>query len=456
MLFSSITFLYFFLPITLLLYYCLPKKARNYVLLASSIVFYAFGEPHYIYLLLGSCIVGWLHGLLFLKFPNNKYVLLSGICINLAFLAYFKYADFGIRTTNAVLHTNIPLLYITLPIGISFFTFQNMSYIIDVYRGTYQAQRNLFTYSTYLCLFPQLIAGPIVRYSDVEKELQHRSITLQNVSDGCVIFIVGLGKKVLLANTLGVLATTSLLETTLVMTWLQAIAFTLQIYFDFSGYSDMAIGMGLMLGFHFPKNFDYPLCSTSITEFWRTWHITLGSWFKDYVYIPLKGNRCKTITWIRNVLIVWMLTGIWHGASWNFVLWGVFYGVLLLLEKLFLHKYLTEGFMSHLYVILITVLGFVIFNSNSLQEIQMTYANMFTLQHVSFCNIETLYYLKSYAVLVILAIVGCTKVPKKIAEAINATKYATILQPVFVFFILTLCTSCLVNGSFNPFLYFRF
>ena len=456
MLFSSITFLYVFLPVTLGLYYLVPKRFRNTVLLLASLVFYAAGEPRYVLLLALSAAVGWAHGLAFRKKPRSRAVLISGLVWNLAFLLFFKYADFLLGTVNGLLGTQIPLLKLSLPIGISFYTFQNMSYLIDVYRGDTQAQRNLASYATYLCLFPQLIAGPIVRYSDVERELRERQLTLDGVGNGTLRFAVGLGKKVLLANTLGQLAELTPDQGSVLFSWLRAVAYALQIYFDFSGYSDMAIGMGQMLGFRFLENFDYPYLSRSVTEFWRRWHISLGSWFRDYVYIPLGGSRTTKGKWLRNVLVVWMLTGIWHGANWNFLLWGLYYGILLLAEKLWLGKHLKNRALSHLYVLVATVFGFVLFHTTDAGEAVREIGRMLGLGGLPAWNNMALYYLESYGVLLLLAVVGATPWPKKLAARIGQTRVAVVLQPLLVLALLVLVTACLVDGSFNPFLYFRF
>jgi len=456
MLFSSITFLYFFLPITLIFYFLLPKRCRNYVLLIASLIFYGAGEPKYIVLLVFSAVVGWVHGLAMEKYPGRKWLLISAVFWNLAFLLFFKYTDFLIRSVNDLLQTEIPVLGIALPIGISFFTFQNMSYVIDVYRGDYKASRSFFSYATYLCLFPQLIAGPIVRYSDVEHDLLHRQPSRADISAGITRFAVGLGKKVLLANVAGQLATLTLPQGSVLFSWIRAIAFTLQIYFDFAGYSDMGIGLGAMMGFRFPENFNYPYLSRSVTEFWRRWHMTLGGWFRDYVYIPLGGNRTTKAKWIRNVLIVWMLTGIWHGASWNFLLWGLFYGIMLLVEKLWLGKYLTGRVLPHIYTMLTTVLGFVLFNSVSGAAALQELGRMFGLGGLPFANDLTWYYLRSYGILLLAGAIGSTPLPKLAARRLCRTKAGVVLEPLFVALMLVLVTACLVDGSFNPFLYFRF
>ena len=456
MLFSSVTFLYFFLPLILAVYYLVPRHWKNHVLLLASLVFYAAGEPKYVLLLLLSALIGWLHGLYLTDHPGKRWALVSAIGWNLAFLLFFKYADFLLGTVNGLLGTAIPLPGLSLPIGISFYTFQNMSYVVDVYRGDCRTERNPASYATYLCLFPQLIAGPIVRYSDVARDLQARTLDVDNVSRGVVRFAVGLGKKVLLANTVGQLAELTAAEGSVLFSWLRAVAYTLQIYFDFSGYSDMAIGLGAMLGFRFPENFDYPYLSRSVTEFWRRWHMTLGGWFRDYVYIPLGGSRTKKWKWIRNVLVVWMLTGVWHGASWNFVLWGLYYGLLLLLEKLWLGKHLRGGVFSRLYVLFATVLGFVLFHSATASEAVLELGGMFGLGGLPLWNGTGLYYLRSYAVLLVLCVLGSTPWPKKLAWKLRDSRAGFLLQPLFVLVLLILVTACLVDGSFNPFLYFRF
>ena len=456
MLFSSVTFLFFFLPITLMLHQLLPWRWKNHVLLAASVLFYASGEPVYILLLAFSAFVGWLHGLYMTRRPGHRGALVSAICWNLVFLLFFKYADFLTGSINSLLGTSIPALGLSLPIGISFYTFQNMSYVIDVYRGESKAEKNFASYATYLCLFPQLIAGPIVRYSDVARELRERSVDTAQFSRGVIRFLVGLGKKVLLANSIGVLAELTVPDGSVLFSWLRAIAYTFQIYFDFAGYSDMAIGMGAMMGFQFPENFNYPYLSRSVTEFWRRWHMTLGGWFRDYVYIPLGGSRTSTIKWVRNVLIVWMLTGIWHGASWNFLLWGLYYGILLLVEKFFLGKYLKGKVLPRIYVMLLTILGFVLFHSATASEALLEISRMFGLGGLPVVNATALYYLKSYAVLLVLCALGSTPLPKYLAGKIQAHKAIVVLQPAMVLAVLLLVTACLVDGSFNPFLYFRF
>ena len=357
MLFSSITFLYRFLPAVLLLYAVMPRRGKNAVLLAASLIFYFWGEPKYTILLLISSLSDYLHGLYIESHrgqPSAKIALVSSVVINLLMLGVFKYLDFFIGTANTLLGTTIPQPGLKLPIGISFFTFQTMSYSIDVYRGDAKAEKNLLSFATYVCLFPQLVAGPIVRYTDVSAELSGRKLTLDRFALGARRFAVGLGKKVLIANLLGELCAVyaGAEAKTVLFAWLNALAWMLQVYYDFSGYSDMAIGLGHMLGFTFPENFNYPFCSRTITEFWRRWHMTLSGWFRDYVYIPLGGSRVSTAKWVRNVMTVWLLTGLWHGAAWNFVAWGVLYGLLLILEKKLLAPYLEKlGPLSHVYQI---------------------------------------------------------------------------------------------------------
>ncbi len=462
MVFSSVPFLYVFLPIVLLCYFLVPKRLKNAVLLAASLVFYFYGERAYTLLLLFSSLSDYLHSLYIEAHRGTgkaRAALISSIAINLGLLGFFKYADFLITTLNTLLHTSIPLLKVSLPIGISFFTFQTMSYTIDVYRGRVAAERNLLTMATFVCLFPQLVAGPIVRYSDIGEKLHERSATLSEVSQGARRFVFGLAKKVLVANAMGELCSLyrSAGEQTTLFALLYAAAFTIQIYYDFSGYSDMAIGLGLMFGFQFPENFNYPYLSRSITEFWRRWHITLGGWFRDYVYIPLGGNRVPRALFVRNILVVWALTGLWHGAAWNFVAWGLLFGVLLLIEKLFLGKWLQScgRLLPHLYVMVVVVLSFVLFNASSMAGAVMDLAAVLGLTGAPFAGTLSLYYLKSYAVLLAVSVIGCTPYPRQLALALpEGTK--AVLEPLAVGLLLLLVTAYLVDGSFNPFLYFRF
>ncbi len=466
MLFSSITFIYYFLPIALAIYLLTPSKYRNLVLLISSLFFYFSGEPIYTFLLVFSSISDYLHSLYIETHrgtKNAKVALISSIVINLSALAFFKYIDFFIILINSVANLNIALLNIPLPIGISFFTFQTMSYTIDVYRGEVKAERNIISLATFVCLFPQLIAGPIVRYTDIAVELKDRKLTWEATSEGVKRFIVGLSKKVLLANSFGQLCLIfrDIPEKSILFYWMYGIAFTLQIYFDFSGYSDMAIGMGKMLGFNFPENFNYPYISKSITEFWRRWHITLSRWFRDYVYIPMGGNRVSKWAWIRNIITVWLLTGFWHGAAWNFIVWGGYFGVLLIFEKVFLGKLLTRAgkVIPHIYVILLVTISFVIFNADNLTQAIGDLSGMFVgigSNHVKvpLFNDATLYYFRSYVLLFIVAFVAATPLPKILYSKFNDRIY--MIEPIMVVLLLLVNTASLVSGSFNPFLYFRF
>ncbi|MBR4030772.1 MAG: MBOAT family protein [Clostridia bacterium] len=462
MLFSGISFIYFFLPFTLL-YYVIPKRFKNLFLLVVSLAFYFFGEPIYVSLLIFSSLVDFTHGLYIEKYRNTKkakIALISSIIINLGLLGIFKYTDFFITTFNTLSGAEIPLTGISLPIGISFFTFQTMSYTIDVYRGRAKVQPNLISFATYVCLFPQLIAGPIVRYTDIEKEIDQRSTNRDEIAEGIRRFSVGLGKKVLIANLLGELCMTfkGMNEQSVVFYWVYAIAFSLQIYFDFSGYSDMAIGLGQLFGFHFPENFNYPFISKSITEFWRRWHMTLGGWFRDYVYVPLGGNRVSTPKYLRNIAIVWLLTGFWHGAAWNFVLWGAFFGVLLILEKLFVGKWLEKApaVISHVYTIFIVIISFAIFNADGLNGVLTDLKGMFGMSALPIINNESIYYMISYAPMLVVALVASTPAPKMLWEKLISEKIKLFAEPVGIILILITATAFIINGSFNPFLYFRF
>lgn len=476
MLFSSVTFLYYFLPITLLLYYLVPKACKNVVLLLSSLIFYGWGEPRYLFVMLFSVLSGYVLGLLIEKYREGKLgkvFLVLSLCSSVGTLGYYKYVDFFIENFAKVTGMPLTTLRIALPMGISFYTFQIMSYTVDVYRGEVKAQSNLVTLATYITMFPQLIAGPIVRYQDLESALSNRSILPDEVWQGGKRFLIGLGKKVLLANTFGefVAQFQNAREQSVLFYWLYALAYTLQIYYDFSGYSDMAIGLGKMLGFTFPENFQYPYISTSITEFWRRWHMTLGGWFRDYVYIPLGGNRVPKWKWIRNIFIVWFLTGFWHGAAWNFILWGLFYGVLLLVEKLWLGKYLHKNLLSHLYVMLCVMVGFVIFGAENIGEAKTVLAGMIGFSASSaktlgsglpFASQESIYYGKSFFLLFFFGILGAFGWPanfgqrmKLLFEGEKSVLFQS-LEGMWFVGILLLATAYLVDGSFNPFLYFRF
>lgn len=462
MLFSSITFIYSFLPILILVYFITPKKYRNIPLLIFSLIFYFLGEPKYIVILLFSCIINYYLSKLMTNKKTKKYkkvLLILSLIYNIGQLIYFKYTDFFISNINNLFNLDISLLHVIMPIGISFFTFQIIAYIVDVYNGKHKPPKNLIDFTMYVSLFLQLIAGPIVRYSDIEKEIIKRETNYNNFSQGVTRFVIGLSKKVLLANVLGEFAT-NLIEETILAAWLKPILFTLQIYFDFSGYSDMAIGLGLMLGFHFLENFNYPLIAKSITDFWRRWHISLSSWFKDYVYIPLGGNKVSKTKWLRNIIIVWLLTGFWHGASWNFIIWGLYFGILLTLEKLFLSKLLEKTkIIKYIYTTIIVIISFLIFSTETIPAIINNLKSMFFLNNIPFTSLETTYYLRSYLVLLIISIIGATPLCKNIIIKLKETKLKVlidILEPIYIIVLLTLSTAFLIDASFNPFLYFRF
>ena len=459
MLFSSITFIYYFLPILLLIYFLVPKKYKNLVLLIFSLLFYFLGEPKYIVILLLSCLLNYFFGNKVYKSKNKKLWLIVSIIYNVGQLLIFKYTDFFIENINSIFNSKINYLYIVMPIGISFFTFQAMGYVFDIYMGKHKPAKKLLNFMTYISLFPQLVAGPIVRYSDVEKDLTKRKSDFDKFGEGITRFIIGLSKKVLLANVLGEFAG-DLLEVDLLSSWLKPIFFTLQIYFDFSGYSDMAIGLGLMFGFRFLENFNYPLIASSITDFWRRWHISLSSWFRDYVYIPLGGNRKGLLKQIRNIFVVWFLTGFWHGASWNFIIWGLYFGVLLVIEKMFLKKFIdkTKVF-KYIYTSLIVVISFLIFNSNSVNDIFSSLGNMFMINDIPLTTSSTIYFLKSNLVLLIISLIAATPLVKNIVLKLKETKYGKVVDYVGIVCLmglLVLTTAFLIDASFNPFLYFRF
>ena len=466
MLFSSIPFLYYFLPLTLLCYFLAPRRAKNAVLLLFSLVFYAWGEPKYVLFMVASILQGYLFGRLVEKYRNyprrSKLFLTVSVLFSLLLLGYCKYADFFIRSFNAVTGLSVPLLRVALPIGISFYTFQILSYVVDVYRGTVAAQRNLIDLGTYIAMFPQLIAGPIVRYADIEPQLKERRSTPDMIAAGAQRFVLGLAKKVLIANVLYQLITVykSTTQPSVLYSWMYAAAYMLHIYFDFSGYSDMAIGLGKIFGFHFAENFNYPYISRSATEFWRRWHMSLGSWFRDYVYIPMGGNRVAPARRYFNILVVWVLTGLWHGADWNFVLWGLFFAVFLIMEKGFLLKPLQKlPVLSHLYTLLLVAVSFVIFDSAGLSEAATHLGRMFGAGSIPLVTGEALYYLGSYAVTFIIAIIGATPFPTRMAKQLSEGKVGralSILAPAALVLVLAVVTAYLVDGSFNPFLYFRF
>ncbi len=458
MVFSSITFIFYFLPIALAVYYIVPNKWRNLVLLIESFIFYFFGEPVYVLLMIFSIITTYVFGILINRYKKYSSIfLILSICTSIGLLIYFKYTNFIIENINLWLANKVDFINVILPIGISFYTFQMISYIVDVYRGQAKVQKNIFKLATYVSLFPQLIAGPIVRYVDIESQLENREYTTKKFALGVRRFIIGLGKKVLIANVLGELCEVFLAsnDKSVLFYWIYAISNMLQIYFDFSGYSDMAIGLGKMFGFEFLENFNYPYIATSITDFWRRWHISLSTWFRDYVYIPLGGNRVSKIKWIRNILVVWLLTGLWHGADWNFIIWGVYFGILLIIEKLFLEKYLKNipKILSRLYVIVIVIISFIIFSIGDINKIMQTIGGLVGLGNIPITSKESIYYFSSYFVVIIVGIIGATPILK---NAVNYKKIVNWIEPIFLFIIFVVSISYIIDGSFNPFLYFRF
>ena len=465
MLFTSISFLYYFLPALIIIYFITPKKYKNIILLIASLLFYLYGEPKYVFLMIAEIIIAYIGAILIDKYKNqSKNILITTLFIHVFLLIIFKYTDFIIQTINDISNANIKLLNIALPIGISFYTFQIISYVIDVYNGKVKVQKNIINLATYVSLFPQLVAGPIVRYQTVEKELDDRVHSFNNFAYGIRRFSIGLAKKVLIANALGELCTKAFVlnETTVIFYWIFGISYMLQLYFDFSAYSDMAIGLGRIFGFNFPENFNYPYISKSITEFWRRWHISLGTWFKDYVYIPLGGNRNGKYKQIRNILIVWLLTGIWHGANWTFLIWGLLFGIILIIEKIFLNKFMEKlpSFIKRIYVLFIVMILFIIFNAENMSVALTNIKGLFGMNGEVFVNDYTLHYLKSYLPLLIIAFFGATPFIKILIDKLRKNKYANniinILEPILIVMILVVVTSYLIDNSYNPFLYFRF
>ena len=460
MVFSSIPFIFFFLPIVLLFYYIVPLKFKNYILLIFSLIFYAWGEPVYILLMIFSCLLNYLYGMYANKTKHKKLMFILCIIINIGILGFFKYSNLLISLLNSILNTNLNLLDLKLPIGISFFTFQTMSYSIDIYKNRYKPEKNFFYFATYVSMFPQLIAGPIVRYEDISKELYKREINFSTFCNGLTRFLQGLFKKVLLANNIGILWTTiSANNSNSILTaWLGLFAFTLQIYYDFSGYSDMAIGMGKMLGFNYLENFDYPYISKSITEFWHRWHMSLSNWFKDYVYIPLGGNRQGARKQIRNILIVWMLTGLWHGANYNFLLWGLYYGIILLIEKFILHKFLDKlpNIFKHLYTLFLVMIGWLIFNSENISFFLNYLNNLFNFKKYLFIDQASLFYILNYGIILLFGIIFSVPISKKINNICNKNKPLNSFLVTVYILLFVICISYLVSDSYNPFLYFRF
>ncbi|MBQ0125994.1 MAG: MBOAT family protein [Clostridiales bacterium] len=465
MLFSSVSFLYYFLAVTLILYFAVPDKFKNAVLLVCSFAFYFYGEQIYLLLMIWETLVSYICALVIEKYRGKKTAkafAAIGVVLCFSVLVLFKYSDFFIGTANGIFKSELSYLGLSLPIGISFYTFQSASYIIDVYRGDTAAQKNFASLALYVSFFPQLIAGPIVRYTDVSSELKSRKPSWEGVAQGAFRFAVGLFKKVIISNTLASLCEIYKAsgDVSVAFSWIYAMGFTLHIYFDFSGYSDMAIGLGRVFGFTFPENFDYPYISQSVSEFWRRWHMTLGRWFRDYLYIPLGGNRVSTARWIFNIFTVWLCTGLWHGAAWNFVLWGLYFGVLIVFEKLFLSKILSKipKVFSHIYLLLAVIFGFVIFDASSLGEAITRLSYMFGGGGVPLWSFETGYYLRSYVPVLIIGAIGATPLIKNVVCRVSRLcgGALNVIKPASVLIIMVLCTAYLVDGSFNPFLYFRF
>ena len=473
MVFSSIFFLFTFLPLSLLLYWMSPAKIKNFTLLAVSLFFYAWGEPVYVLLMIASILTNFVFGifieseLIKEKRAVRRALFISAVVFNILILGFFKYYGFLAENINALFNADIAYSELPLPIGISFYTFQVLSYVIDVYLGKVRLQRNPVSFALYVTMFPQLIAGPIVRYSDIESQLEQRNVSASKFGEGAQRFIQGLGKKVLIANSMGALwDITQAMDMTgisVFSAWLGIIAYTFQIYFDFSGYSDMAIGLGKMFGFEFMENFDHPYVSRSVTEFWRRWHISLGTWFREYVYIPLGGNRCSRIRQIRNIMAVWMLTGLWHGASWNFVVWGIYYGCLLLIEKLFLKKLIDNApaIISHVYCMLAVIIGWVLFASRDIESAAAYLGVMSGASGNVLVDNAFIYYLKSNAVMLVISLLFSTGIfreifePEEISDKIR-TRVSHSAAVILHAFILFMSTAYLVTETYNPFLYFRF
>lgn len=465
MVFSSITFLFWFLPAALLLYYVLPSRWQNTALFCISLVFYGWGEPRSLWLLLASLAAGYWTGRAIEAASTQKQKrlwLIISLVFSLSALVLFKYADFFLEGISALTGSPLRPLGLKLPIGISFYTFQMISYSIDVYRGGVSAQPRFVDLGAYITMFPQLIAGPIVRYADIQAQLVQRSVSRVTLTRGVRRFLLGLSKKVLLANTLGSLAEIARTTTdpSTLFLWLYAVAFSLQLYFDFSGYSDMAIGLGSLLGFTFMENFNYPFTALSITDFWRRWHISLGTWFRDYVYIPLGGSRCSRIKWIRNLILVWGLTGLWHGAALNFVLWGLGFAVLLMAEKLILGKFLDQAKgLAHVYVLVMVAISFVLFDSSSLPLAWSRISGLLGMGGLPLVSANALYQLRNYGWLLVMAMTGATPWPAHIFRGLKKSRIRHLLlitEPPLLLGLAVVVTAFLVDGSFNPFLYFRF
>lgn len=468
MVFSSLIFLFLFLPATILIYYASPMKFRNAVLLVVSLIFYAWGEPLYIFIMIFSTVFDYINGLLIDKYRHRKRIarsiFIGSMAGSLGILGFFKYADFVVDNINQLFHMNIQAADLPLPVGISFYTFQTMSYVVDVYLDKVPVQRNFISFGAYVTMFPQLVAGPIVKYGDIAGQLISRKVTLDRFGEGAELFIRGLAKKVLLANKIGLLwasvKSTPIEELSVLSAWLGITAFTLQIYFDFSGYSDMARGLGKMFGFDFMENFRYPYISKSVTEFWRRWHISLGSWFREYVYIPLGGNRSGFRKQLRNLLVVWFLTGLWHGASWNFIVWGLYFGFFVIIEKRFLLQSLGRlpAFVSHVYTLLVVMIGWVLFEMADLASVWRFMGVMLGFGGHAFADQQALYDLSTNAVLLVVLAICATPLPGKLLSSMKEKRrVAGILTvPLIYFLSLVLSTAYLVNETYNPFLYFRF
>ena len=467
MVFSSLTFLYFFLPITLLIYFVSPKAIKNFILLVTGLFFYAWGEPIYVLIMILSAAIDYTAGRIMHWKDNNKTVrticLIVSVLMNVGLLGIFKYSSFFITNINAVFGTSISDPQLPLPIGISFYTFQSMSYTIDLYRRKIKVQKNLINFMAFVTMFPQIVAGPIVTYDEVAERLDDRKTTVDDIADGIAVFVKGLGKKVLLANNIGLLwsqvKAMDYTQISVFTAWIGIIAFAFQIYFDFSGYSDMAVGLGKMLGFEFPNNFNYPYTSKSISEFWRRWHITLGSWFREYVYIPLGGNRNGTARTIFNLAVTWALTGFWHGASWNFMLWGIYFGILIILERFVYGKLLAKlpKILGIFYTFVLVLFGWVLFETATLKDALNYFKAMFGATG-TFYDVKATYFLVTYGVVLVLCIIGSTQLVKKGAEYVTkfSTKLSLSVRPLIQLAIMLLSTAYLVNETYNPFLYFRF
>lgn len=458
MVFSGITFLYYFLPIMLFIYFISKTKYKNIILLIGSLLFYFYGEPKYIIILLLSGIINYFIGKKLVS-KNKKIYLILGLTLNLGLLFYFKYFNFLLENINNIFNSNINYINVIIPLGISFYTFKNISYLIDVYNKKVKPSNNLLNYLVYISLFFCTLEGPIVRYETIEKQLVNRTSTKEMISKGITRFIIGLSKKVLIANVLGGLVNSlTLLETKSVVSyWLKAITDILRLYIDFSGYSDMAIGLGLIFGFTILENFDYPFTSKTMTEFWRKWHISLSSFFKDYVYIPLGGSRVNKLKRLFNIMIVWSLTGLWHGASYNFIIWGLYFGIILLIEKKFFYNLFSKHkFIGTLLTNILVIIGFVFFYNEGLKDALISLKSMFGLNDIVFINLETIYYIKNYIVVLVLGYLISLKVFNKIINKLKNNKIINLMEPLLLIVLLLVSTAFIIDESFNPFLYFRF